>query len=93
MTCGLFIGCDIAGILTTTESFAPTLAEEYADQVWAEPAFNEELLSPLLGVIPVYDVSFGRANNRLHFPRALFDETLARGCAHSLFRMTSAPKA
>lgn len=79
-----FIERDIAGILTTTTSFALTVAEKYADQVSAELAIDEELLRPLLGVIPIHDVAFGRAHNRLHFPRAMFDEPLPQADRHTL---------
>lgn len=79
-----FIERDIAGILTTTTSFAMSVAEKYADQVSAELAIDEELLRPLLGVIPVHDVAFGRAHNRLHFPRAMFDEPLPQADRHTL---------
>ncbi|CAM4333408.1 HTH-type transcriptional regulator GadX [Mycobacterium basiliense] len=79
-----FIERDIAGIITTTMSFTLPLAERYADQVSAELAVDEELMRPLLGVVPVHDVAFGRAHNRLHFPRAMFDEPLPQADRHTL---------
>jgi AraC-like DNA-binding protein len=81
---GFFIERDIAGIITTTISFALPVAEKYAEQVSAELAVDEELLRPLLELVPVHDVSFGRAHNRLHFPRAMFDEPLPQADRHTL---------
>ena len=79
-----FIERDIAGIIATTTIFALPVAEKYADQVSAELAVDEELLRPLLELVPVHDVSFGRAHNRLHFPRAMFDEPLPQADRHTL---------
>ncbi|GFG76127.1 AraC family transcriptional regulator [Mycobacterium botniense] len=79
-----FIERDIAGIITTTSSFALPVAEKYADRVSAELALDEEVLRPLLGLVPVKDVAFGRAHNRLHFPRAMFDEPLPQADRHTL---------
>jgi AraC-like DNA-binding protein len=79
-----FIERDIAGIIATTMSFTLPVAEKYADQISAELAVDEELLRPLLGLIPVHDVAFGRAHNRLHFPRAMFDEPLPQADRHTL---------
>jgi AraC-like DNA-binding protein len=81
---GFFIERDIAGIIATTNSFALPVAEKYADQVSAELAIDEELLRPLLQLVPVHDVRFGRAHNRLHFPRAMFDEPLPQADRHTL---------
>ncbi len=81
---GFFIERDIAGIIATTTSFALPLAEKYAEQVSAELAIDEELLRPLLQLVPVHDVRFGRAHNRLHFPRAMFDEPLPQADRHTL---------
>lgn len=64
---GFFIERDIAGIIATTTSFALPLAAKYADQVSAELAVDAELLRPLLELVPVHDVAFGRAHNRVHF--------------------------
>ena len=79
-----FIERDIAGTIATTSSFALPLVEKYADQVSAELAIDEELLRPLLDLLPVHDVRFGRAHNRLHFPRAMFDEPLPQADRHTL---------
>jgi len=81
---GFFIERDIAGIIATTVSFALPVAEKYADEVSAELAVDEELLRPLLELVPVHDVRFGRAHNRLHFPRAMFDEPLPQADRHTL---------
>jgi len=79
-----FIERDVAGIITTTMSFALPVAEKYAERVSAEVAIDEELLRPLLGLMPVHDVAFGRAHNRIHFPRAMFDEPLPQADRHTL---------
>jgi AraC-like DNA-binding protein len=81
---GFFIERDIAGIIATTTAFALPVAEKYADEVTAELAVDEELLRPLLELVPVRDVRFGRAHNRLHFPRAMFDEPLPQADPHTL---------
>ena len=81
---GFFIERDLAGIITTTTSFALPVAEKYAEQVSAELAVDEELLRPLLQLVPVHDVKFGRAHNRLLFPRAMFDEPLPQADPHTL---------
>jgi len=81
---GFFIERDIAGIIATTTAFALPVAEKYADEVTAELAVDEELLRPLLELVPVHDVRFGRAHNRLHFPRAMFDEPLPQADPHTL---------
>lgn len=73
---GFFIERDIAGIIATTAGFALPVTEKYAEQVSAELAVEEDLLRPLLRLVPVHEVAFGRAYNRLHFPRAMFDEPL-----------------
>jgi AraC-like DNA-binding protein len=79
-----FIERDIAGIIATTMTFTLPVAEKYADQVSAELAVDEELLRPLLELVPVHDVAFGRAHNRLHFPRDMFDEPLPQADRHTL---------
>jgi len=79
-----FIERDIAGIITTTMSFTRSVAEKYAAQMKAEVAIDEELLRPLLELMPVHEIAFGRAHNRLHFPRAMFDEPLPQADRHTL---------
>ncbi|MBW0011895.1 AraC family transcriptional regulator [Mycobacterium sp.] len=80
---GFFIERDIAGIIATTIGFVLPVAEKYADEVSAELAVDEELLRPLLELVPVH-VRFGRAHNRLHIPRAMFDEPLPQADPHTL---------
>lgn len=80
---GFFIERDIAGIIATTMSFVLPVAEKYADQVSTELAVDEELLRPLLDLVPVH-VAFGRAHNRLRIPRAMFDEPLPQADRHTL---------
>ena len=58
---GFFIERDIAGIIATTMGFALPVAEKYAEEVSAELAVDEQLLRPLLELVPVHDVAFGRA--------------------------------
>jgi AraC-like DNA-binding protein len=81
---GFFIERDIAGIITTTMTFALPVAEKYAEQISTELAVDEELLRPLLDLVPAHEVRFGRAHNRLHFPRAMFDEPLPQADPHTL---------
>ncbi len=81
---GFFIERDIAGIISTTVTFALPVAEKYAHEVSAELAVDEALLRPVLALVPVHDVAFGRAHNRLHFPRAMFDEPLPQADRHTL---------
>jgi len=81
---GFFIERDIAGIIATTMGFALPVAEKYAEEVSAELAVDEQLLRPLLELVPVHDVAFGRAHNRLHIPRAMFDEPLPQADRHTL---------
>lgn len=81
---GFFVERDIAGIIATTTSFAFPVAEKYADQVSVELAIDEDLLRPLLELAPVHDIAFGRAHNRLHFPREMFDEPLPQADPHTL---------
>jgi AraC-like DNA-binding protein len=81
---GFFIERDIAGIIATTTAFVLPVAEKYAEQVSTELAVDEEVLRPLLDLVPVHDVRFGRAHNRLHFPRAMFDEPLPQADRHTL---------
>jgi AraC-like DNA-binding protein len=47
-------------------------------------AVDEQLLRPLVELVPVHDVAFGRAHNRLHIPRAMFDEPLPQADRHTL---------
>jgi len=79
-----FIERDLAGIVSTVGAFAYAVVERYAEQVTAEVSVDKEVLSPLLTLIPVQNISFERAHNRLHFPRAMFDEPLPQADSHTL---------
>jgi hypothetical protein len=79
-----FIERDMAGIIATTTGFALPVVAKYADQVSAEVAIDEDVLRPLLELIPFENVAFGRAHNRLHFPRAMLDEPLPQADPHTL---------
>ena len=79
-----FIERDIASIVATTTGFALPVVAKYADQVSADVAIDKELMQPLLELIPFENVAFGRAHNRLHFPRAMFDEPLPQADPHTL---------
>ena len=58
--------------------------KRYADDVYAEVSLDEEVLRPLLALVPVHDIAFGRAHTRLHIPRAMFDEPLPQADSHTL---------
>jgi AraC-like DNA-binding protein len=79
-----FIERDIAGIIATTTGFAYPVVARYADRVFAEVSLEEEVLSPLLTLVPMPHVAFNRAHSRLHFPRAMFDEPLPQADSHTL---------
>jgi AraC-like DNA-binding protein len=81
---GFFIERDIAGIITTTMSFALPVAQKHAGEISAELAVDEEPLRPLLELVPVHDVVFGRAHTRVHIRRAMFDEPLPQADPHTL---------
>jgi AraC-like DNA-binding protein len=79
-----FIERDIAAIVTTVGDLAYGVVERYADQVSAEVSVEKDVLSPLLTLVPVQNTAFERAHNRLHFPRAMFDEPLPQADRHTL---------
>lgn len=79
-----FVERDIASILATTTGFVVPAVLKYADQVSADVAIEEDVLRPLLELIPFGGVSFERAHNRLHFPRAMLDEPLPQADPHTL---------
>jgi AraC-like DNA-binding protein len=81
---GFFVERDIAAIMTTTTGFVLPVVEKYTDQVSAAVAIDEDLLAPLLGLIPIRNVAFGRAHNQLYFPRAMLDEPLPQADPHTL---------
>ena len=79
-----FLERDVASIATTVSQFALPVVARYADQVFVEATLDERVVAPLLEVLPVGDREFGRAHNRLHFPRAMFDEPLPQADSHTL---------
>ena len=79
-----FIERDLAAIVSTIGAFAYEVVERYADKVTAEVSLDKDVLSPLLTLVPVENISFERAHTRLHFPRAMFDEPLPQADAHTL---------
>ncbi|MGH3633905.1 MAG: AraC family transcriptional regulator ligand-binding domain-containing protein [Mycobacterium sp.] len=79
-----FVERDIASIIATTTEFALPAVARYADRVSADVAIDEDVLRPLLELIPFENVAFGRAHNRLHFPRAMLDEPLPQADPHTL---------
>ena len=81
---GFFLERNVASIVTTVSDFALPVVARYADQVVAEVVLDRGVLGPLLDVVPVADIEFGRAHNRLHIPPAIFDEPLPQADAHTL---------
>jgi AraC-like DNA-binding protein len=81
---GFFLERDVASIVMTISEFALPVVARYTDQVLAEVVLDEGVLSPLLELLPVANVGFGRAHNRLHIPRAMFDEPLPQADKHTL---------
>src|SRR5262249_50019535 len=73
---GFFVERDLAGIMATTTMFTLPVSAKYADQLSAELAVEEKLLTPLLEFVQVKDIQFGRPHTRLHMPREMFDEPL-----------------
>lgn len=81
---GFFLERDVASIVITVSEFALPVVARYADQVSVEATLDKEVVAPLLELLPVVDREFGRAHNRLHFPRAMFDEPLPQADSHTL---------
>jgi AraC-like DNA-binding protein len=81
---GFFLERDVAGIVMTVREFALPVVARYADQVTIEATLDKEVVAPLLELLPVVNREFGRAHNRLHFPRAMFDEPLPQADGHTL---------
>ncbi|HEX4586692.1 MAG TPA: AraC family transcriptional regulator ligand-binding domain-containing protein [Mycobacterium sp.] len=81
---GFFLERDVAGIAMTISEFALSVVARYADQVTVEATLDAEVVAPLLEHLPVVNSEFGRAHNRLHFPRAMFDEPLPQADSHTL---------
>jgi AraC-like DNA-binding protein len=81
---GFFLERDVASIAMTVSEFALPVVARYADQVTVEATLDKEVVAPLLELLPVVNREFGRAHNRLHFPRAMFDEPLPQADSHTL---------
>lgn len=81
---GFFLERDVASIVATVSGFALPTVLSYADRLRAEVELDRDVLAPLLDVVPLVEVKFGRTHNRLHIPRALFDEPLPQADAHTL---------
>jgi AraC-like DNA-binding protein len=81
---GFFLERDVAGIVTTVSEFALPVVARYADQLTVEATLDQEVVAPLLELLPVVSREFGRAHNRVHFPRAMFDEPLPQADSHTL---------
>jgi AraC-like DNA-binding protein len=79
-----FIERDLAAIVSTVGAFAYEVVDRYADKVTAEVSLDEDVLSPLLTLVPVENIAFERAHTRLYFPRAMFDEPLPAADPHTL---------
>jgi AraC-like DNA-binding protein len=81
---GFFLERDVASIATTVSEFALPVVASYADQVTVEATLDLGVVAPLLELLPVVNREFGRAHNRLQFPRAMFDEPLPQADRHTL---------
>ena len=81
---GFFLERDVASIVMTVSEFALSVVARYADQVTVEATLDKEVVAPLLALLPVVNREFGRAHNRLYFPRAMFDEPLPKADSHTL---------
>jgi AraC-like DNA-binding protein len=81
---GFFLERDVASIVVTVSEFALPVIARYADQLTVEATLDKEVVAPILEMMPVVDREFGRAHNRLHFPRAMFDEPLPQADSHTL---------
>jgi AraC-like DNA-binding protein len=79
-----FLERDVASIVVTVSEFALPVVARYADQLTVEATLDKEIVAPLLELLPVENIAFGRAHNRLHFPRAMFDEPLPQADSHTL---------
>jgi AraC-like DNA-binding protein len=79
-----FLERDVASIVMTTSEFALPVVVGYADQVTMEATLDQGVVAPLLALMPMVKPEFGRAHNRLYFPRAMFDEPLPQADRHTL---------
>lgn len=81
---GFFLERDVASIVMTTSDFALPVVARYADQISMEATLDRGVVAPLLELLPMVKPEFGRAHNRLYFPRAMFDEPLPQADRHTL---------
>jgi len=81
---GFFLERDVASIVMTTSDFALPVVARYADQISMEATLEQGVVAPLLELLPTVKPQFGRAHNRLYFPRAMFDEPLPQADRHTL---------
>ena len=81
-----FLERDVASIVMTVSDFALPVVARYADQIAVEATLDKEIVAPLLELLPGVNREFGRAHNRLYFPRAMFDEPLPQADSHTLQR-------
>ncbi|MGH3674288.1 MAG: AraC family transcriptional regulator ligand-binding domain-containing protein [Mycobacterium sp.] len=79
-----FIERDLAGINATINGFAYPVVQRYADRVFAELSIQKAVLDPVLMHVPLDNIAFERAHNRLHIPRAMLDEPLPQADSHTL---------
>jgi AraC-like DNA-binding protein len=79
-----FLERDVASIVMTVSDFALPVVARYADQMAVEATLDKEIVAPLLELLPGGNREFGRAHNRLYFPRAMFDEPLPQADSHTL---------
>jgi AraC-like DNA-binding protein len=79
-----FLERDVASIVMTTSDFALPVVVRYADQMTMEATLDQGVVAPLLALMPMVKPEFGRAHNRLYFPRAMFDEPLPQADRHTL---------
>jgi AraC-like DNA-binding protein len=80
---GFFLERDVAAIVMTVSEFALPVVERYAGQMTVEATLDQEVVAPLLEPLPVVPREFGRVHNRVHFPRAMFDEPLPQADSHT----------
>jgi len=78
-----FLERDVAAIVMAVSEFALPVVERYAGQMTVEATLDQEVVAPLLEPLPVVPREFGRVHNRVHFPRAMFDEPLPQADSHT----------
>ncbi|QUR69731.1 helix-turn-helix domain-containing protein [Mycobacterium spongiae] len=81
---GFFLERDVAIITATVSGFVYPVVQRYAENMAIEVAADEEAVRPLLDLLPIPTIAFGRAHTRVHFPRAMLDEPLPQADRHTL---------